>query len=37
LRAAAPSASDQLMGDLYSALSILDLGLAPKPTERAGG
>jgi hypothetical protein len=37
MRAAAGTATEQVMGDLYSVLSILDADVAPKPTERASG
>jgi hypothetical protein len=37
MRATAASATEQVMGDLYTVLSILDADVAPKPTERAGG
>jgi hypothetical protein len=37
VRAAAGSATEQIMGDLYTTLSILDADVAPKPTERASG
>ncbi|MEY5031369.1 MAG: hypothetical protein RL354_400 [Planctomycetota bacterium] len=37
MRAAAATATEQLMGDLYTVLSILDADVAPKPTERASG